>query len=52
MPNVDFDRLHGEITMRQVLEILAFEPNRCAGERWSDAAPCLGVGRLTGRVSV
>ena len=39
MPGVDFDRLRAEITMAQVLHLLAFEPVSCSGPQWYGCCP-------------
>jgi len=39
VPGVDFDRLRAEITMAQVLHLLAFEPVSCSGPQWYGCCP-------------
>ena len=39
MPGVDFDRLRTEITMEQVLDLLAFEPVARSGSQWYGRCP-------------
>jgi hypothetical protein len=39
MPGIDFDRLRREITMAQVLHLLAFEPAHRAGPQWYGRCP-------------
>jgi DNA primase len=42
MPGVDFHQLRTEISMRQVLEALDFEPTRCTGAQWRGPCPIHG----------
>jgi DNA primase len=39
MPGVDFHRLRAEITMAQVLDLLAFEPVARSGSQWYGRCP-------------
>lgn len=39
MPGVDFDRVRGEITMQQVLSLLAFQPSSRSGVQWYGPCP-------------
>jgi DNA primase len=39
MPGVDFDRLRAEITMEEVLHLLAFEPAARSGAQWYGGCP-------------
>ena len=39
MPGVDFRRLHTEITMEQVLDLLGFEPVYRNGDQWYGCCP-------------
>ena len=39
MPGIDFDKLRTEITMEQVLHLLAFEPTHRRGDQWYGACP-------------
>jgi len=39
MPGVDFDRLRAEITMEDVLQLLAFQPERRSGPQWYGCCP-------------
>lgn len=39
MPGVDFRQLKTEISMRQVLERLAFEPSSRSGDQWRGPCP-------------
>ena len=39
MPGVDFDRVRGEITMQQVLTLLAFQPSSRSGVQWYGPCP-------------
>lgn len=39
MPGIDFDRLRAEITMEQVLDLLAFEPTGRSGPQWYGRCP-------------
>jgi len=39
MPAVDFERLRTEITMVQVLDLLAFEPVARSGSQWYGRCP-------------
>ena len=59
MPGVDFNALRGEITMEQVLTLLAFQPSARSGAQWYGACPlhesasprsrCFSVNVATGR---
>jgi hypothetical protein len=42
MPGIDFDRLRREITMEQVLNLLAFEPCQRTGDQWYGGCPLHG----------
>ena len=39
MPGIDFNRLHHEITMEQVLDLLAFECIRRRADQWYGYCP-------------
>jgi len=39
MPGVDFHQLRKRITMRQVLDLMAFEPQHCRGDQWYGGCP-------------
>jgi DNA primase len=39
MPGIDFNRLRAEITMAQVLHLLAFEPVARSGSQWYGRCP-------------
>ncbi len=39
MPGVDFNRLRSEITMEDVLDLLAFEPSSQTGDQWYGRCP-------------
>ena len=39
MPGVDFKRLRADITMRDVLNLLAFQPARRTGPQWYGRCP-------------
>ena len=39
MPGIDFNRLRAEITMKQVLDLLGFEPIHRRGDQWYGACP-------------
>jgi DNA primase len=39
MPGVDFNRLRAEITMAQVLDLLAFDPVARSGAQWYGRCP-------------
>jgi DNA primase len=39
MPGVDFDMLRGQITMEQVLDLLAFHPSARRGDQWYGPCP-------------
>jgi hypothetical protein len=39
MPGIDFDRLRREITMKDVLKLLEFEPSYCRGDQWYGRCP-------------
>jgi DNA primase len=39
VPGIDFNRLRAEITMAQVLELLAFEPVTRSGGQWYGHCP-------------
>lgn len=39
MPGIDFTRLRTEITMRQVLALIGFEPAARRGDQWYGACP-------------
>jgi len=39
MPGVDFDRFRAEITMREVLSLLGFEPTHRSGNQWYGPCP-------------
>ena len=39
MPGVDFDRLRAEISIVQVLDLLAFKPVACSGLQWYGRCP-------------
>jgi DNA primase len=42
MPGIDFNRLRAEITMEQVLKLLAFEPVGRRGDQWHGPCPVHG----------
>jgi DNA primase len=42
MPGIDFDRLRREITMEQVLDLLAFQPSQRTGDQWYGGCPVHG----------
>ena len=42
MPGIDFDRLRREITMEQVLDLLAFQPSQRTGDQWYGGCPLHG----------
>jgi DNA primase len=42
MPGVDFNRLRAEITMRQVLERVDFQPTSQSGPQWHGPCPVHG----------
>ena len=39
MSGVDFDRLRRQITMEQVLDLLAFQPSQRKGDQWYGPCP-------------
>jgi len=39
MPGIDFHRLRTEITIQQVLQLLAFDSIRCRGDQWYGLCP-------------
>ena len=42
MPGIDFDRVRTEITMREILQLLGFQPNRARGDQWYGRCPLPG----------
>jgi DNA primase len=42
MPGIDFHRLRREITMEQVLDLLAFQPSQRTGDQWYGGCPVHG----------
>jgi DNA primase len=42
MPGVDFQLLRGQITMREVLQLLQFEPTVRRGDQWRGPCPVHG----------
>ena len=39
MPGIDYDRLREEITMEEVLRLIAFEPTKQYGDQWYGRCP-------------
>jgi hypothetical protein len=39
MPGVNFDKLRGQITMEQVLDLLGFRPSARRGDQWYGPCP-------------
>jgi DNA primase len=39
MPGIDFDKLRREITMKEVLNLLDFEPTQRSGDQWYGPCP-------------
>jgi DNA primase len=42
MPGIDFHRLRREITMQDVLNLIAFEPTQRTGDQWYGSCPLHG----------
>jgi DNA primase len=39
MPGINFDKLRTQITMKQVLDLLGFEPSQRTGDQWYGPCP-------------
>lgn len=48
MPGIDFDQLRSEIGMREVLQLLGFQPLRCRGDQWYGGCPLPGCSSSRG----